>query len=77
MNINQWLVAVLSARRGGGVRMIGIIDADLLGRKKHRFPNLACEKIAGYWKEKGKDQGIDLYMFNLQDGVISRAFLRK
>lgn len=34
---------------------IGIIDADLLGRKKHRFPNLACEKIAGYWKEKGAE----------------------
>ena len=32
---------------------IGIIDADLLGRKKHRFPNLACEKISGYWKENG------------------------
>lgn len=27
---------------------IGIIDADLLGRQKHRFPNLACEKISGY-----------------------------
>lgn len=34
---------------------IGIIDADLLGRKKHRFPNLACEKISGYWKEKGAE----------------------
>ena len=32
---------------------IGIIDADLLGRKRHRFPNLACMKIAGYYKEKG------------------------
>lgn len=32
---------------------IGIIDADLLGRKKHRFPNLACMKIAGYYKDKG------------------------
>ena len=31
---------------------IGIIDADLIGRKKHRFPNLACEKISGYWKGK-------------------------
>ena len=31
---------------------IGIIDADLIGRKKHRFPNLACEKISGYWKAK-------------------------
>ena len=34
------------------VMRIGIIDADLVGRKKHRFPNLACEKISAYWKEK-------------------------
>lgn len=33
--------------------MIGIIDADLIGRKKHRFPNLVCEKISGYWNERG------------------------
>jgi len=32
---------------------IGIIDADLIGREKHRFPNLACEKIAGYHKDLG------------------------
>lgn len=30
---------------------IGIIDADLIGRAKHRFPNLACEKISAYHKE--------------------------
>lgn len=34
---------------------IAIVDADLIGRKRHRFPNLACEKISGYWKEKGED----------------------
>lgn len=34
---------------------IGIIDADLIGRSKHRFPNLACEKISGYHKELGDD----------------------
>jgi len=34
---------------------IGIVDADLISRTKHRFPNLACEKIAGYWKERGAD----------------------
>ena len=34
---------------------IGIIDADLLGREKHRFPNLVCEKISAYWKEQGED----------------------
>lgn len=30
---------------------IAIIDADLIGRKRHRFPNLACMKISGYWKD--------------------------
>ena len=35
--------------------MIGIIDADLLTRKKHRFPNLASMKISGYYKARGKD----------------------
>lgn len=34
---------------------IGIIDADLISRRKHRFPNLVCEKISGYWKEKGAE----------------------
>lgn len=34
---------------------IGIIDADLISRKKHRFPNLACMKISGYYKERGHD----------------------
>lgn len=32
---------------------IAIIDADLIGRNKHRFPNLVCEKISGYYLEKG------------------------
>ena len=32
---------------------VAVIDADLIGRKKHRFPNLACMKISGYYKELG------------------------
>ena len=32
---------------------IGIIDADLIERKKHRFPNLACMKLSAHHKEKG------------------------
>ena len=32
---------------------IAIIDADLLGRTKHRFPNLVCEKISAYHKSLG------------------------
>ena len=33
--------------------MIAVIDADLIGRPKHNFPNLACMKISGYYKAKG------------------------
>lgn len=32
---------------------IGIIDADLISRKRHRFPNLVCMKLSGYYKSKG------------------------
>ena len=34
---------------------VGIVDADLLGRSKHRFPNLVCEKISRYWKDRGAE----------------------
>ncbi|WP_418419509.1 hypothetical protein [Blautia sp.] len=39
---------------------VGIIDADLIGRKKHRFPNLVSEKISAYWKEKGAEVELKL-----------------
>lgn len=29
---------------------IGIIDADIIGKKKHRFPNLASMKLSSYHK---------------------------
>ena len=32
---------------------IGIIDADLIGKKKHTFPNLACMKISAWHKKQG------------------------
>lgn len=32
---------------------VAVIDADLIGRKRHRFPNLACMKISGYHKKNG------------------------
>ena len=31
---------------------IAIIDADLIGKSKHRFPNLVCMKLSGYWKKQ-------------------------
>ena len=56
---------------------IGIIDADLIGRKKHRFPNLACEKISGYWKSQGAEVHLLLdYLFpdDLDQIYISKVF---
>ena len=34
---------------------VAIIDADLIGRKKHRFPNLVCMKLSAYHKIGGAD----------------------
>jgi len=56
---------------------IGIIDADLLGRQKHRFPNLVCEKLSAYWKEKGADVVLKLDYENLDEFdhvYISKVF---
>ena len=32
---------------------IAIIDAEIIGKNKHRFPNLACMKISSYYKNQG------------------------
>ena len=56
---------------------IAIIDVDLIERKKHRFPNLACEKISGYWKEHGAkvELKIDYDQLEKYDKVyISKVF---
>ena len=34
---------------------VAIVDADLIGRKRHRFPNLACMKLSGYHKAAGDE----------------------
>ena len=56
---------------------VGIIDADLISRKKHRFPNLVCEKLSGYWKERGVDVSLLLSYDNLDsydEVFISKVF---
>lgn len=57
---------------------IGIIDADLVGRKKHRFPNLACMKISGYYKQQGHEVELKLDYEELDEYdkiFISKVFL--
>lgn len=60
----------------GDVMRIAIIDADLIGRTKHRFPNLACEKISGYYKtEKHADVILKLDYENLEE--FDHVFISK
>ena len=56
---------------------IGIVDADLLGRKKHRFPNLVCEKLSAYYKERGAEVELVLEYDHFDDYdeiYISKVF---
>lgn len=54
---------------------IAIIDADIVGRKKHRFPNLACMKLSGYYKELGNDVILKLDYDNLDQ--YDKVFISK
>lgn len=57
---------------------VAIIDADLIYKKNHRFPNLACMKISAYWEQKGADVELklDYQSLNTYDLVsISKVFL--
>ena len=56
---------------------IAIIDADLIGSRKNRFPNLACMKISGYHKEKGDSVALLTKYEKLEDYdkvYISKVF---
>ena len=56
---------------------IAIIDADLIGRNKHRFPNLACMKISSYHKKIGDNVELktDYKTLEIYDKVyISKVF---
>ena len=57
---------------------VAIIDADLVYRDKHRFPNLACMKISAYYKRLGDDVELkfdyeDLESYDLV--FISKVFI--
>ena len=54
---------------------IAIIDADLLGRKRHRFPNLCCLKLSGYHKARGDNVTLKLDFVELDS--FDRVYIAK
>ena len=54
---------------------IAIIDADLIGRKRHRFPNLCCMKLSGYFKAYGWHVTLKTDYDNLAD--FDRVYVAK
>lgn len=58
---------------------VGIIDAEIIGKSKHRFPNLASMKISAYHKKLGDDVRllIDYSEVDFYDLVyISKVFIK-
>ncbi len=56
---------------------IGIIDADLCWRKRHRFPNLACMKLSGYHKSCGDETVLLLTPTAAEINRYDRVYLSK
>ena len=60
---------------------IGIIDSDLIdnkkikGKRKHRFPNLACMKISAYYKEFGHNVSLLLSYDDIEN--YDKVFISK
>lgn len=54
---------------------VGIIDADLIGKKKHRFPNLACMKISSFYKSAGYT--VDLLLGYENTSEYDRVYISK
>ena len=58
---------------------IGIIDAEIIGKSSHRFPNLVCMKLSGYYKKLGNNVELLLSYDNLEkyDKVfVSKVFIK-
>ena len=65
----------LQVKIRGVMLKVAIIDADLIGRAKHRFPNLVCMKLSGYYKEQGADVELKLDYENLD--FYDKVFISK
>lgn len=58
---------------------IAIIDAEIIGKNKHRFPNLVCMKLSSYYKDLGSNVVLKLDYKNLEEYdlvFISKVFIK-
>ena len=51
---------------------IGIIDAEIVGKSKHRFPNLCSMKISAWHKAKGDNVTLLLSYDNISNSKYKR-----
>ena len=59
---------------------IAVIDADIIGKTKHRFPNLAIMKISSYYKKLGHNvEFVDNYNLLVFMGIVQydKIFISK
>ena len=54
---------------------IAIIDADIVGKKKHRFPNLVCMKLSSHYKSLGNNVTLKTDYEQLED--FDKVFISK
>ena len=57
---------------------IGIIDADIIGRKKHRFPNLASMKLSAWHKNNNDNVTLEWSYDNVNNYdvvYVSKVFI--
>lgn len=54
---------------------IAIIDAEIVGKNKHRFPNLACMKISSFYKSQGNEVVLKTDYENLAE--FDKVFISK
>ena len=54
---------------------VAIIDAEIVGKTKHRFPNLACMKLSAWYKKNGDIVALKTNYDNL--GEFDKIFISK
>ncbi len=54
---------------------IAIIDAEIIGKKRHRFPNIVCMKLSSFYKQQGANVTLKTDYENLEQ--FDKVFISK